>query len=103
MFARVITAQTGPQGVDDVVALASRQLSAGRRRPGFEGFYLLTDPDGGAVTTISLWATREDMDAVSGDTADGIHDAGVAATGLASPRLATYEVALHVPPPSDET
>jgi heme-degrading monooxygenase HmoA len=95
MFARVITAQTGAEGVGPVVDLAERQLPAARQRPGFQGFYVLTDEETGKVMTISLWETREQLDAVAGGTAAGIHDQGVAAAGLTSTRLETYEVTVR--------
>jgi heme-degrading monooxygenase HmoA len=92
MFARVITAQAGPRGFDDVIALAERQLPGAQERPGFKGFYALTDEDTGKVITISFWETREQMDQVTQGTAAGIHDDGIDATGLVSPRLETFEV-----------
>lgn len=95
MFARVITAQTGTTGSDSLVRLANQQLPDARQRPGFAGFFVLVDDSADKVMTISLWETREDMEAVAGGTAHGIHDEGVSATGLRSLRLETYEVAVH--------
>jgi heme-degrading monooxygenase HmoA len=95
MFARVITAQAGPQGFDDVIALAERQLPGARERPGFKGFYVLTDDDTGKVITISFWETRDQLEQVTQGTTAGIHDEGIDATGLVSPRLETYEVTVQ--------
>ena len=95
MFARVITAQAGDAGSEDVVRLAEQQLPGARQRPGFAGFYLLVDDSAGKVITISLWDSREDLEAVAEGAADGIHDEGVSETGLSSLRLETYEVAVH--------
>jgi heme-degrading monooxygenase HmoA len=95
MFARVITAQAGSDGFDDVIRLANRQLPAARQRPGFAGYYLLTDETSGNVVIISMWQTREDMAAVVEGTPDGIHSDGVPGTGLSAMRLATYEVAVE--------
>jgi heme-degrading monooxygenase HmoA len=95
MFARVITAQAGAEGFDDVIALAEQQLPAARQRPGFQGFYLLANEETGELINISLWKTREHMEQVAQGTATGIHDQGIEATGLTSPRLQTYEVKMH--------
>jgi len=93
MFARVITAEAGPQGLDAFIGLAREQLPGASQQPGFKGFYLLTNAETGKVITISLWETREQMQAVSGG---GIRDEGLATTGLTPPHLETYEVTLRV-------
>lgn len=54
---------------------------------------LLTDDSTGNVIIISLWQTREDMQAVAQGTAAGIHDDAVPETDLGSMRLETYDVA----------
>jgi heme-degrading monooxygenase HmoA len=95
MFARVITTQTGAEGFDKAIGLFQKQLPGARQRPGFEGFYVLTDADTGKLIIVSLWETREHMEAVSRGTANGIHDQGAAAAGLAAPSLETYEVTMH--------
>jgi ABC transporter transmembrane region len=66
MFARVITAQAGTQGFDSFIRVAGEQLPGARQQPGFKGFYLLTDAESGKAITISLWETREQMEAVRG-------------------------------------
>lgn len=88
MFARVITAQAGPQGVDSFLGVAREQLPGASQQPGFKGFYVLTDAETGKVMIISLWETREQMPA-------GVQDQGRPATGLATPDLETYEVMMH--------
>ena len=96
MFARVITAQAGTEGIDGAIRLAGQQLPGARQMPGFSGYYLLTDADTGKVVIISLWETREQMDAVTARAgASGIRDEGVQATGLTGLHLEAYEVALH--------
>jgi heme-degrading monooxygenase HmoA len=95
MFARVITAQAGAEGFDNIIGLAEQQLPAARQRPGFQGFYLLADDETGKLINISFWETREHMEKVARGTAAGIHDQGIEATGLTSPRLETYEVKTH--------
>jgi heme-degrading monooxygenase HmoA len=89
MFARVITAQTGPQGFDAIIGMAREQLPGASQQPGFQGFYLLTSAETGKAITISLWETREQMPA-------GIQQQqALPATGLAPPHLETYEVTVH--------
>ena len=95
MFARVITAQADPERVDDAIDLAERQLPTARQRPGFQGYYVLSDAETGKLIIISLWETREQMEEVGQGTEAGIHDRGVEATGLTSLHLETYEVKLR--------
>jgi heme-degrading monooxygenase HmoA len=88
MFARVITAQTQPEGVDAVIELFRDQLPSATAQPGFIGFNLLTSAETGKVMIISLWETREQMPA-------GIRDPGLPVTWLTPPRLETYELTVH--------
>jgi heme-degrading monooxygenase HmoA len=94
MFARVITAQAGIQGFDNAIRLFQDQLPGARQLPGFTGFYLLTDANTGKLIVISLWDTREQMDAVAAQAgSSGIRDE--AGTGLTALHLETYEVTAH--------
>ena len=95
MFARVINAQAGAEGFDSAIRLFQQQLPSARQQPGFQGFYVLTDVETGKLIIISLWETREHMEAVSQGTAAGIHDQGAAAAGLTAPSLETYEVMMQ--------
>jgi heme-degrading monooxygenase HmoA len=88
MFARVTTAQAGPQGPAGFIGLAREQLPAASQQPGFKGFYLLTNGETGKVIVISLWETREQMP-------EGIQDQSLPGTGLTPPHLETYEVTMH--------
>jgi heme-degrading monooxygenase HmoA len=88
MFARVITAQTQPQGLDGVIDLFRDQLPGASREPGFVGFNLLTNAETGKVMIISLWETREQMPA-------GIRDQPLPVTWLTPPHLETYELTVH--------
>jgi heme-degrading monooxygenase HmoA len=88
MFARVITAQAGPEGFDSFIGVAREQLPGASQQPGFNGFYVLTNAETGKVMIISLWETREQMPA-------GIRDQGLPATGLTPPHLETYEVTMR--------
>jgi heme-degrading monooxygenase HmoA len=94
MFARVITAQAGIPGFDDAIRLFRQQLPGARQLAGFTGFYLLTDAETGKLMVISLWDTREQMDAVTSQAgSSGIRDE--ARTGLTALHLETYEVTAH--------
>ena len=96
MFARVITAQAGTEGFDGTIRLAEEQLPGARQRPGFKGYYLLTEAETGKVIIISLWETREQMDAdTAGAGSSGIRDEGIPATRLTAQRLETYEVTMQ--------
>ncbi|MGH3600167.1 MAG: hypothetical protein ACRDQH_07800 [Pseudonocardiaceae bacterium] len=95
MFARVITAQAGTEGFGNLLDLTEQQIAVARQRPGFQAFYLLADDETGNLITISFWETREQMEEVAQGTATGIHDQGLEATGLTSPRLATYQVKMQ--------
>ena len=69
MFARVIAAQTTPDGFDGFISFAQEQLPATQAQQGFKGCYLLTDRDTGNLVTISLWDTWEDVRAVEAHAA----------------------------------
>jgi heme-degrading monooxygenase HmoA len=96
MFARVITAETGADGFDSTMRFIRQQLPRASQQPGFKGYYVLTDAGTGKFMAISLWETREQMEAVAaGAGASGIQDEGAAAAVLTSLNLETYEVALQ--------
>ena len=97
MFARVITAQAGAEGFDGTIRLAEQQLPGARQQPGFKGYYLLTDAETGKLVIISLWETREQMDAVTaGAGPSGIREQHNPATGLTALHLETYEATMHI-------
>lgn len=96
MFARVITAQIGSEGIEDVIRLAKKQLPSAREQTGFKGYYMLTDAENSKLMIISLWETRDQMEAVAGPS--GIRDEGVSATGLSQLNLETYELTMHAEP-----
>lgn len=87
MFARVITTQAGPQELDSFMGQVREELPGASRRPGFRGFYLLTNAETGKAVTISLWETREQMPA-------GVRDQGLR-HGLTPPELEIYGVTAH--------
>jgi heme-degrading monooxygenase HmoA len=93
MFARVISTEVVPDELDGAIALARDQVPAAAGQPGFRGFYLLTDAETGKVMTISLWETREQLDAVEARSAE-IRRAEAPAVGAPSLSVETYEVTL---------
>jgi heme-degrading monooxygenase HmoA len=71
-------------------------LPGARQQPGLTGYYLLTDAETGKLVIISLWETREQMDAVAaGAGSSGIRDQHNPAAGLTALHLETYEVTMH--------
>jgi heme-degrading monooxygenase HmoA len=94
MFARVVTAQAGAQGLDRFIGIAREQLPGASQQPGFQGFYLLTNAETGQLITISLWDTQENMQAVEAQAAKTRHQ-DAPGLGLTPPQLETYEVAMH--------
>ena len=95
MFARVITAQAGTQGFDGFIRVAGEQLPAASQQPGFKGGSVLTDAESGKIMIISLWQTREQMEAVAGGRPSGIRDQDAPAAGLTQLHLETYEVTMQ--------
>ena len=94
MFARVISAQTMPEGVDDAIRIVQEQLPDARQQPGFRGFYLLADRHIGKVVTISLWDSYDDMRVVE-TRASQLRHAAAAEIGAGSPAVDIYEVAVQ--------
>jgi heme-degrading monooxygenase HmoA len=95
VFARVIAAQAAPENLDRTVGVAREQLQAARQQPGFGGFYLLIERQTGKLMTISLWATREDAQAVEARAA-GLRSQLTPAIGVAgTPAVEVYEVAVQ--------
>ena len=93
MFARVISAQTAPDGIDSAIRIAQEQLPSVREQPGFSGFYLLADRTSGKVVTISLWESSEDLRTVESRAAQLRGDAA-AEIGV-TPGVDIYEVAVQ--------
>jgi heme-degrading monooxygenase HmoA len=90
MFAHVVTAQAEAEGFDDLTRMVRQGLPGIPQQPGFRGFYLLRDPESDTLMTISLWETREDLQA-SVARAAGQTAIAAAVTGL---RTDTYEVTI---------
>ena len=64
MYARVSTAEVQPGRMDKLVSLSRDSvLPAARQQRGFKGGLWLTDPDTNKAMIVTLWETREDMEA----------------------------------------
>jgi hypothetical protein len=54
MFARVVTTDVSPNGMERATSVVHEHLPEARQQPGFGGFYLLADREAGKLMTISL-------------------------------------------------
>lgn len=90
MFAHVVSGEAQAEGFDSLTRLAREQLPAVREQPGFRAFYLLTDRNSGKLVTISLWDTKEQMQAGEAQAAQSAGHAAPAevAAGRAAPGAA---------------
>lgn len=95
MFARVITARVSAEQVAQLEQVARDQLPGAQARPGYRGYSMLWSETSSSALIVSLWDTREEMDAVSAGTADGIHDGGLSPEDLERLHLETFTVLLH--------
>ena len=94
VFARVISAQTMPEGVEGAIRISQEQLPDAREQPGFRGFYLLANRAAGKLITISLWDSYDDVRAVEAQAARLRHEAA-AEIGTAAPAVDIYEVVVQ--------
>lgn len=101
MLAHIVSGEAQAEVLDGLVRLTRQQLPTVRELPGFRGFYLLTDRDSGKLVTISIWDTKEHMQAgevvargaghaPASEVAAGRAAPGAAVTGI---RSDVYEVA----------
>ena len=64
MYARVSTAEVQPGKMDELVSVSRDSvLPAAQQQQGFKGGLWLTDPDTNKAMIVTLWETREDMEA----------------------------------------
>ena len=64
MYARVSTAEVQPGRLDEMVSISRDSvLPAARQQQGFEGGLWLTDPDTNKAMIVTLWETKEAMEA----------------------------------------
>ena len=95
MYARVNATQWDPAKAEEGMRLTEETIVPSyQEQPGFQGYFLLTEPGGDKAMAITLWETEADMDA----------SAPVARAMIpklrdilrAPPVTETYEVRLHV-------
>ena len=93
MYARVTTVQVRP-GMEDEASRLTREavLPALKERPGFGGFFLLTDRATQQGLAVALWETEADLQATEA-TGHYREQLGKLATVLAGPpTMAIYAV-----------
>jgi heme-degrading monooxygenase HmoA len=94
MFARVNSVHTTADKLAALTSFCEDQLPAFRDAPGFRGFYLLADRQGGKVMTISLWDV-DDPRQLEARAAQAREEAS-SGVGIDSPPEEVYEVVLQV-------
>ena len=90
MFAHIVTAQAEAEGFDNLTRMVRAGLPGIPQQPGFGGFYLLRDPESDKLMTISLWDTKEDLEASVARAAGQAALAGL----ITALHTETYEVTL---------
>jgi heme-degrading monooxygenase HmoA len=94
MFARVVTTDVPPDGMESVIRVIDDELPDARQQPGYTGFYLLADRQAGKLVTISLWESRENIRAVEARAAELTRQA-VRSSGMAVPDVTVYDVVIQ--------
>jgi heme-degrading monooxygenase HmoA len=94
MFARVVTTDVSPNGVDNVIRIVHEQLPEARQQPGYTGFYLLADREAGKLMTISLWDSRENILAVEARAAE-LNRQSVQSGDIVPPGVTVYEIVVQ--------
>jgi hypothetical protein len=96
MFARVTSAQLRPDQVETFVGMVRDQvIPRARNLPGFKGGYWLFDRDSGKGYGITLFESKEALDA-SEAQANQIREEASRGAGLAIPTFERYEVVASV-------
>lgn len=91
MFARIVTTDVSPNGMESVIRVVDETLPDARQQPGFTGFYLLADREAGKLMTISLWDSRESILAVEARAAE-VNSQMVRSDRMTVPDVTVYEV-----------
>jgi heme-degrading monooxygenase HmoA len=94
MFARLVTTEVPPNGMESVIRIVHEQLPDARQQPGFTSFYLLADREAGKLVTISLWESRENVLAVEARAAE-LNSKATRTSGMAVSDVTGYEVVLQ--------
>lgn len=94
MIARINSAQTAPDKIDELVTFSQERFPDARDHPGFRGFYLLADRRNGKLVSISLWESEDAMQEFQTQGAQ-LRQAASAQVGIAPTPVETYEVVLQ--------
>lgn len=92
MYARVSTIMGKPENIDRVVDYLNKAAFPGNEE-GWKGAYALVNRQTGKMLTITLWETREAMEATVPD-ANQIRGEAASMAGAGQPVVEVYEVAL---------
>ena len=92
MFARV---GTYDKGGDEVVQGFQSQTDALQQVDGFKGAYFLVDRDGDKAMTVTLWESREALDA-SAERAQQMRDDATTQAQASTVSVDNYEVAIQL-------
>jgi heme-degrading monooxygenase HmoA len=95
MIARLSSYEGPAKGVDDFVRGMEQNTEALLAMPGFQGAYMLVDPDAGTALTLTLWASRS-AEAESATTAARWRKDAADATHHQIRDVRVYEVAVQV-------
>lgn len=96
MFARIGRIQGSPEQVEAGLQYFQGVTGPVQEMQGFRRAYLLVDREAGKLMTVTLWDTREDVEA-SAQTADRIRQQGGQQAGASQPwTVEVYEVAEEV-------
>jgi quinol monooxygenase YgiN len=64
MHARVNATEWNPEKVEEGIRITEEKIIPGYRAlPGFQGYFLLTEPGGEKAMAITIWDTKDQMDA----------------------------------------
>jgi quinol monooxygenase YgiN len=64
MHARVNATEWNPEKVEEGIRITEEKIIPSYRAlPGFRGYVLLTEPDGEKAMAITMWDTKDQMDA----------------------------------------
>jgi len=91
MYARVSTFIGKPENIDQAVSHLEKAFTT--KEKGWKGGYALVDRQTGKMLTMTLWETREDMEATV-SLANQIRGQAASLAKASPPTVEVYEVAL---------
>jgi pentatricopeptide repeat protein len=96
MFTRVVSAHAQLNKLDEVVEIFQSMEATWQQQKGFQGANLLVNRNTGTILSISIWATRADLEATE---ASGWYQEQVAKfskTWVEPPTREIFEIAVHI-------